>query len=814
MNSISPETINRLVFNLQKPARYVGGELNTITRERATVRMAICYPDLYEVGMSNHGIRIIYDLANRVENAACERVFAVAPDFEEKARKTGVPLYTLETRTPLKELDLLGFTVSHELLATNILQVLDLGGIPLGRKDRGAEHPLVMAGGEGISNPAPLMDFMDLFYLGDGEEGIADILGVMITAKEKGLGRAAVLEALGRVEGVMVADRYRYHYEGGRLARIDGPPVRKRVYRGGPLDPESPIVPNIRIAQDRAVAEVTRGCKNLCAFCQAGHYDLPCREYSMDQVARRVEAMIKNSGYNELTLASLSVSDYRHLTPLLKRILPALTEQGVSISYPSLRVDLETLPLIEAVSDLRKSSLTFAVESASEEIRARAWKRLRNEDLLEILEHVFAKGWRTIKLYFMLGLPGCDRVDEAAETAALLKTILGLGRGKKEINVTLSPFVPKPHTPFQWELMMDTAYFDETIRRIKRELPRSVNVKNHNVRASQLEAVMARGDTRLGQVILGAYRDGCRLDSWGEFFRHGLWEDNLDRMLPEWRRFISALEPGTVLPWDMVRTGKEKLLSMRRNRQADLAGKKVPRGESIGAVDLSGALDAFARKYEVRSRVRVKFSKIGFARFIPHIDFMEIIKRSLRMAGVPVSFTRGFNKRERIALGYPVPLGIESLCEFCDIDLYEEISPGPLPEELNARLPRGVRALSARQLEEKESLMALTRAVEYRVKAEDAGLMESLKSGLRAGNDFIFEGKKGNRHLKFDMAVIKNSTGEDFADIVLTAGEENALRADMAVLLLSGCGTEELYRFLITRTGQFMKDGETLSRIS
>ncbi len=816
MKRISDDDINRLVFDLQKPARYTGGEFNSIVKEDSLVRMGICYPDLYEIGMSNHGLRILYDIANRVEGAACERVFAVAPDFEEKSRLLGIPLYTLETRTPLCELDLLGFNVSHELLATNILQVLDLGLIPLLRNERTENHPLIMAGGEGISNPAPLMDFADLFYLGDGEEGIVDILEILKEARGRGQGRRETIEDLCRCAGVLAADKVEYVYDDGRLVRIEGDRVRKRVFRGmRPLDPEKPLVPSIRVAQDRAVVEVMRGCKNLCKFCQAGHYELPCREYGVAEAVMIINTIIDNSGYNELTLASLSLSDYRYLTRLLNEVLPGLTERGVSISFPSLRVDRSTLPLIESVSDLRRSSLTFAVESASEELRARAWKRLSNEDLLGIIEHVFGKGWRILKLYFMLGLPGCTDIDEADATIGLLKRITGIARGKKEINVTLSPFVPKPHTPFQWERMMDQAYFEDVVGRIKRGVPRMITVKSHTIRASLLEGVLARGDTRLGGTIHASYLDGCRLDSWGEYFNYDIWEKNLDRHMPGWRTTLDARETGSVLPWEVVRTGFEKLYEARRHKFADLRQSRVPARatDQADATDLSGPLERFARKYKVACRARIRFSKQGFARFIPHIDFMEIVKRSLRMADAPVSFTQGFNKRERVSFGYPAPVGMESRYEFCDTDFHDSVDVQDLSVRLNQYLPQGISVLGARSLDEKGSLMAATCAVEYGIKAGGYGIAAKIETALKNGGSIAVEGKKGIRNLNLGDVVLGWEVHDAGIVLVLSAGDENAVRADTLAYMLGEIPTQERHLLRIEKLRQFSREGMVLKEI-
>ena len=346
MGTIDTHALRRILCSVEKPGRYAGGEMNAVCKTSAAVRMAISYPDLYEVGMSNHGIRILYDRVNRVEEYACERVFAAAPDFEAALRREGIPLFTLESRLPLRELDLVGFNLAHELVYTNVLQILDLGGVPLLRGERGDDMPIVVAGGAAASNPGPMEDFIDAFFLGDGEEGIVEKLDVIAAGRRQGLSRSAIIEALAGVQGVLLP--------GGKGA------VR-RVYRSAaPWTVERPVIPSMRITQEKAVVEVTRGCFNLCKFCHAGYYDLPCRSYDDGLLADAVIRAVENTGYSELTLSSLSISDYRGLVPLLNRVFPWLTRNGVSLSLPSLRVDASTIPIIEFTSDVRKSSLTFA----------------------------------------------------------------------------------------------------------------------------------------------------------------------------------------------------------------------------------------------------------------------------------------------------------------------------------------------------------------------------------------------------------------------------------------------------------------------
>ncbi|MBP7737401.1 MAG: TIGR03960 family B12-binding radical SAM protein [Spirochaetes bacterium] len=807
MKRIDQPTIEKLLSRVQKPGRYMGRELNMIVKEGAPFRMALSYPDLYEVAMSNNGIRILYDIVNAIDGAACERVFAVSDDFAEALRSGGVPLYTLETFTPLCGLDLIGFNLSHELLFTNVLQVLDLGGIPLRRRDRGEGSPIVIAGGEAVSNPFPMGDFIDAFFIGDGEEGIVDIVKALMAAKAEGLDRTRTLARIGGIEGVLLPSLY----DGAG----DGPLVRKRVYRGAALvDPVKPLVPGIRIAQERIVIEASRGCTNFCNFCHAGFYDLPYRCYDHREIAGRIREIARNTGYNEVTLSSLSISDYPKLVSLFNHVLPDLTAMGISVSFPSLRVDTATLPLIEQVSELRRASLTFAVESASEELRARSNKRVFVRDLMEIVGHVYARGWKVIKLYFMIGLPGCENHDEAADIIALLKELHRIGGRKLDINVTVSPFVPKPHTPFQRERQMGRDYFEDAVCRIKRGLPRSITVKNHNVESSIIEGVLARGDARLGDAIESAYREGCRFDSWDEHFRYDIWKRVLDGCLPGWEGRLGERLEGQ-LPWRLVQTGFEGLVEKRA--AASEAGaslrERVPR--TPGAIDtarIEEARRSFEKRYAVTGRMRVRFAKTGLARFIPHIDFMEIVKRALRMAEAPVAMTQGFNKRERLSAGFPTPLGVESEAELVDVDLYGAMA-GDILNLLNASLPEGIAATAIRSLDMKAtSLMAVTGVIEYRVTA--ASGIGAVINGLAAEPDFVKHGKRLDRVVSFNTVVHSyDREGESSIVLRLYAGSGESVRIDDAVKVLAAAEFSAMQGLRLVKMEQYVVAEGKLSRI-
>jgi len=789
MNNIKiKDSLGKFLHLVQKPARYFGNELNMTVKDDAAVRIALSYPDLYEVGMSNNGIKILYDAANRVDGAACERVFAVAPDFESELRARNIPLYTLETYTPLHKLDAVGFNLSHELLATNMLQVLDLGRIPMLRGERKDSDPLVIAGGEAVSNPFPYADFVDLFFIGDGEEGFPEIIRTLLRCKTDGItSRDSILCELKKIDGVLVSGDYDFNYTGlGTDITGCGKVKKVSVRAEGCFSPAKPLVPSIRISQERAVVELARGCSNLCKFCHAGYYSLPYRPFNFEKAAHDIFRQIDNTGYDEVTLTALSVSDYKHIVKLLNSVLPDLTERGVSIALPSLKVDRNTLPIIETVSNLRKSSLTFAVESASDEIRSISNKKVRREDLFDIVDYAFNHGWRVIKLYFMIGLPGCSEVDEAEEIIALLKDLVKVGRGKKDINVTISPFVPKPHTPFDHEKQMSMDYFHDVIRKVKSASPRQITIKNHDVRSSFLEGLLARGDTRIGTVIYNTYLAGARLDSWSEYFRFDIWMGCIEKDLPSWGRYLEERDSSISYPWQVIETGGEKAISAMRGRKLDIESYRQPEkryAEELDAEKYKTALKNFELKYPTAQTLRFVFSKTGNGKYIGHIDFNEIIKRGFRMAGVPVSFSRGFNKREKIACGYPVPLGVESISEIVDVELYSELSESEineLPVKINPRLPEFLKVEKVRMREKSVTIMALTNAVEYAAEFSDETALAAALDFLCSRNSFIKKGKKDKGEQEYPLNEILNSYKAEghLLSVILYNGKESSVRID------------------------------------
>ncbi len=575
--------LDPLLSKVTKPARYTGGELNSVVKEpEGKVRFGLAFPDVYEVAMSHLGTHILYQELNRRDDVWAERVHMPWYDMEDELLSRGLSLFTLESRTPIRELDFLGFSLLYELTYSNVIRMLDLGNIPVWARDRDETRPLLIGGGPCTFNPEPLADVFDLFVIGDGEEVVHQIINEYIQWRDRNRqgGKRFFLQALSRITGVYVPSQYRVEYgDGGRIRRIEPAPgasfpVRKALVRDldALADPVRPIVPFTEVVHDRGMLELFRGCTRGCRFCQAGIIYRPVRERRSERIPGMAQQLLSNTGYGELSLVSLSSADYPDIQELVKDLMGRLECGRVALSLPSLRVDSFSLDLASEIQRVKKTGLTFAPEAGTQRLRNVINKCVTEEDILATARRAFEAGWDSIKLYFMLGLP--TETDE--DVLGIAHTVSLIGReysrvksGRPKISVSTAVFVPKPHTPFQWEPQIGVAEMHRRQSLLAEALGRGVKYSWSEPDQSLLEAILSRGDRRLGPVIVSAARAGARLQAWSEFFDYNIWRAAMEKEQLDAEFYANRQrDSDEVLPWDHIDSGVSKEYLWRERERA------------------------------------------------------------------------------------------------------------------------------------------------------------------------------------------------------------------------------------------------------
>jgi radical SAM family uncharacterized protein/radical SAM-linked protein len=735
--------VNLLSF--QRPSRYINNELNAVHKE-AFVKVALAFPDIYDIGMSHLGLKILYHIINGLPYAAAERVFSPWLDLEEAMKKRGVLLGSLESNRPLRNFDIVGFSLQYELSYTTVLNMLHLGGIPLRAEERleKREGPIVIAGGPCTLNPYPMALFMDAFLIGDGEEAIGEILDIYRRwKKDGGYDRKALLSALAGIEGVFVPLLGRERSVNRRIiSSLDEAPY-----------PDSPILPFAPIIHDRVNIEIARGCSMGCRFCQAGMAYRPVRERSVQRVLGLSESSLRNTGYEDVSFTSLSSGDYSCLPELLKEFNRRFSGSRISISLPSLRVASVQAGILGEIRSVRKTGFTIAPEAGTDRLRAVINKDFTDETYVGALETLFGAGWHNLKLYFMTGLPTETDVDIEAipgmvnQAITLSKKLTGR---HATISVGVSSFIPKPHTPFQWFGQNSLELLKKKNNYLKKALlRRGVKFKGHDEQMSLIEAVFARGDEGLGVLIESAWAEGCRLDAWTEAFDFGKWQRAMEKTgIDAAGAAMKEYDKGAVLPWENIRTGVTREY-LRKEYENALSGRftadcrKRCHGCGLKCVDggtaaseRSGAGKRCDQGTQVPQRqqvplttiiplrVRMEFSKAGRVRYLSHLELATSLVRAMRRASFPFQYSAGFHPSPRISFGPALPVGTAGTKEYMDLELVPPFDIDRGLQHLNGTLPEGLRIGKIVPLHGREkSLNSFIVRYMYRVRRE-GGLTE------------------------------------------------------------------------------------------
>ena len=885
MNSLKKD-IEAILPLVAKPGRYLGNEPNAIRKDPGTVevQVALAFPDLYDIGESYVGFGILYHLINRRDDALAERVFAPWMDMETQLRERGIPLFSLETARPLTQFDIVGFTLHYELTYTNILNMLDLAGIPLRSADRSEEMPLILAGGPCAYNPEPLSPFIDAFFVGDGEEAIGEIIEAVKQSRGKNRTRRETLRALAELEGVYVPAFYEASYASdgaftGIAPIVEGvaPVVQARILQTLSPEhyPEKPIVPLIDVSHDHLSIEIMRGCSRGCRFCSAGMMYRPVRERPVSEITAQAEASLAATGLDGLSLLSLSTSDYSDVATLVDKLNDRFAAQRVAISLPSLRPDAFSVGLAEAVSRVRKSGLTFAPEAGTQRLRDVINKNVTEDDLLGAAKIAYEKGWNLIKLYFMIGLP-TETYEDLDGIVDLVGKVARIARGNggKSLNVSISPFSPKPNTPFQWDPQDTLSSLGDKCRYLSKHISRkSVHLRWRDPEVTGIETLLARGDRRIGRVLYRAWEKGAKFDEWSEHFNFERWTSALDESGIALEDELGPRRIGHALPWEIIQSGIRSDFLLREREKAaraevtpdcrtgDCSGcgirdlgfdrkfvkehstaenaedaeKQKIRERSTtsapsavksaaGGGDTSPTESRYGRRQKKRrsapapsiagTKVRLQYAKEAQMRFIGHLDVTRAFERTIRQARIPIAYSQGFHPHPKASFGPPLALGIESLAEYVDLQLSEPY-PWDIVASLNSILPPGLRIVDAKPIFGKTlALNAAINAAAYDVSLPpEVELTKAVESLLAASSVILRRTtKQGIKDVDIRPGIRELRSGSGVLSMTLTLGQQTSPRPMELLKHLLGWPSDRMCALKITRTGLYIeRNGRKLS---
>ncbi|OAG27779.1 hypothetical protein TH606_05335 [Thermodesulfatator autotrophicus] len=807
----------KILAKVRKPSRYLGREINALSRpfEEARLKVCLVFPDLYEVGMSHIGLLILYLILSQREDLLLDRAYAPARDLEELLRKEDIPYLSLTARRPLKDFDLIGMSFPYELCATNLVNILELSGIPVLARNRRENDPIILGGGSVVSNPEPVADFYDAIIIGEGEEAILELVDTLLSAREAQASRKEILNALSEIPGIYVPSFFKPVYEKGKFKGLEPlKPGYERIRRRIVPDldvvpyPWRPIVPWTEIAHDRLAIEISRGCTRGCRFCQASSFYRPVRERSPKRLLEMAEVGLSATGWDEISFLSLSAGDYTCLTELIvgfnRRFLP----ERIAISLPSLRVGSLNETIISEIKKVRKTGFTLAPEAGTERLRRVINKDIREEDLFDTALKAFEAGWRHLKLYFMIGLPS-ETQEDLEGIVKLSKRLTRIkGRVGPQVNVSVSTFVPKPHTAFQWERQITLAETKEKLSWLKKNLSgRKLKFKWHKPEQSFLEGVFSRGDRRLSALILEAYCQGARLDSWSDEFRFEAWLSAASTLGLNLEEFLKARALDEPLPWDHLDLGvTKKFLLAERERSLtqeispDCRYQKCLKCgvcdfkviKNVLAKDCDFPVEAPRIEEEGRFVYRLVYQKRGLLRFLSQIELMNQFHRAVRRAKLPVAFSEGFHPLPRISFARALPVGVESLAEVAAIELVKYLEPQELKSRLNQELPEEIKVLDV-SLSSPKKALEVPDEVLYEIILPEPVPSEKIKIFM-AQRSILLKVRRGKKIKEIDLRpfVIDLKAEENTLFLTLFEPREGGVRAQEVVAALLDVSPEDL----------------------
>ena len=755
--------LDKILPLVQKPSRYINHEINSYKPDMENdVSICLCFPDIYEIGASNLGLEILYHLVNEKKVARCERAYAPDIDLEQILRQEKTELFSLESKTPLNKFDIVGFSLQCELVGTNIVNMLSLANIPVFAKDRKEEDVLVIGGGPVMANPEPFADFFDLFTIGDGEVSMVKILETYRTCKKNKLTRKQTLFELSKIEGIYIPSFYEVTYNEDNTVKevkpnIEGVPkiIKKTIVD---LDKvffhNNKIVPFVETVHNRLNIEVARGCVGRCRFCQASKYYRPWRARKVETVIKLLDESLKNTGYEEVSFSSLSCTDYKDLEDLLLQTNEKYYKQNLNVTLPSMRCNKFSLKVAQYLNRDKKPSITFAPEAGSDRLRNVIGKYLSEQEIVDTLLFAYQMGWRAIKLYFMIGLP-----TEQPEDIAAIKALVDKVRktaNRLNFGITVSPFVPKAQTAFQWEPMFPSEYFRDVIRDVNKSV--SADIRAHNHSSSIIEAFLARADRRVSKAIYTAWQKGMRFDQWKDKFNFEIWTESIKEAGFDLNFYVYRRRGfDEVLPWEHINLGVDKQFLYNDYQNGIKETATSVSGKEKQVTKLPENISSVKKEiFETKFRVLLKFSRSGYVKYISQLEQIDFFRRALKRTTLPLAYTNGFSPQVKAAFGPAIAVGCESDCEYVDLSLTQKTDIETIKKEVSKILPEGYTLISAKYVPLRlPSIEGLVNLAQYTVKGVNIK-QQDIDDYLKQDKILITKVKKGKETVVDVKELIQN----------------------------------------------------------